>query len=56
MLLEASTFLWEMIKLGYYFIYKVNLQSNFIYKKLGRIMKSMNTLLKFAKDDKNLAL
>ena len=57
---EASTFLWKIIKLKYYFltIYsdllsKVHLQSNLIYKKLDYMLKPVNRQFKFIREDKS---
>ena len=55
---EASTLLWEIIKLKYFLTFysdllsKVHLQSNLYYKKLDKMLKPINIQLKFIKKDK----
>ena len=55
---EASTLLWEIIKLKYFLNFysdllsKVHLQSNLYYKKLDKMLKPINIQLKFIKKDK----
>ena len=55
---EASTLLWEIIKLKYFLTFysdllsKVHLQTNLYYKKLDKVLKPINIQLKFIKKDK----